>query len=134
MIGSVPLDLSAPRLADVADPAYNGKGVYALWLDGECVYVGYSGLMRTRIVTHRQQLRRGTHPSGALQLHYSRNRTAPFMATILPYLPDERRQELAWLTQLRPLGNTDTCSADFHPLNRQKRAALTPAPAGEEPA
>lgn len=121
MIGSAPLDLSAPRLADVADPSYNLSGVYALWLNGECVYVGYSGHLRTRIVTHRQQLRKGNHPSGALQLYFSRHQNAPFMATILPYLPGERRQELAWLTRLRPLGNTDTSSADFKPTYRKAR-------------
>lgn len=131
MIGMFPLDFSAARLADAANPAYKRPGVYAIWLRGECVYVGYSGHVQARLTQHRQKLRKGNHSSGKLQGIYNASPETEMVATLLPHVPGTVRQELAWLETLRPAGNTDICSADFNPAARRNRPLTVKAKDGD---
>lgn len=87
-----------------------GKGVYAIFVDTECYYVGESIGLNGRISQHKTYIRNplssrsGFHPL-YLDLH-NKN----YSIQILEETPDHKKREQYWIDKLKPKYNSSLAS------------------------
>jgi hypothetical protein len=81
------------------------QGVYGIYTDGECVYVGESKRLNDRMSSHRTLSRNYSYARPYFQPLYQYLSTVDFTIKILEETPNHKEREQYWINKLKPKYN-----------------------------
>ena len=81
------------------------QGVYGIYTNEECVYVGESKNLNDRMSTHRTLARNPLNAKPYFQPLYQFLNTVDFVVKILEETPNHKEREQYWINKLKPKYN-----------------------------
>lgn len=82
------------------------QGVYALYDNGECLYVGESSWLNHRLYLHKSYTRKPSRNKSQRELYEILNKKHPnFVCGIIEETPNHKEREQHYINQLKPLYN-----------------------------
>ena len=83
-----------------------GKGVYGIFANNECFYVGESSKLRHRISTHYSRLKNPKTGAKHKKLYEILSQYDNVEIKVLEETPNHKEREYYWINQLKPKFNT----------------------------
>ena len=85
---------------------YKGQGVYAIYDNGECLYVGESSQLNNRISQHKTWVKNPLSTKKSIQYLYNNlSQHKHIIFGVLEETPNHKEREQYWINKLKPKYN-----------------------------